>query len=227
MQTALTETEQRELVALEGDIQRGQQEFLRVGNALAEIRDKELFRGEYKSFDAYLEIRWGFKRKYAQHIIRAAEMVKSLPAGTATIVATESQARELSKVDASQRVEVLEKAKKIADDEKRPMRARDIANAAPPKSPANKPEPIKVSPPQSGGSEMPAPLKAPAAPSKRAYSPETFNGDASGLVDLVLIEFSEDELKKAAGHLEMLAAKIRHKVRAMALTKPKQLAEEA
>jgi hypothetical protein len=80
------------LAELEKTIARGKQTFVEVGLALAEIRDLRLYKREYGGFEEYCRERWGWEKAYANHVIRAADVVKCLPAETATMVANEGAA---------------------------------------------------------------------------------------------------------------------------------------
>jgi hypothetical protein len=105
--TIITIEESKRLIALEGVIQTSLGTFMEVGNALAEIRDRRLYRIEHQTFEDYCREKWGMNRAYANHLVRASDAVKSLPPEMATIVATESQARELAKVEPEHREQVV------------------------------------------------------------------------------------------------------------------------
>lgn len=82
------------LAELETVIERGQQTFVEVGNALAEIRDQRLYKETHATFEAYCRERWGFGRNYANKQIAAAHGVAAL--GTdVPIPKTEGEARAL------------------------------------------------------------------------------------------------------------------------------------
>ena len=102
---ALTVTESNRLKVLEKTIAQGQAVFVDVGLALAEIRDFKLYKSDYKTFEQYCRARWRFTKQHAYRLIEAAPIAKSHPR-----VTSERSARELAKVDPSQREEVLEKA---------------------------------------------------------------------------------------------------------------------
>ncbi len=84
----------RSLAELEGIIERGLTTFVEVGSALMEIRDRKLYLGQYKTFDAYCRGRWGFQRTRAYQLMSAAEVVMS----TNVDIQNESQARELARL---------------------------------------------------------------------------------------------------------------------------------
>jgi hypothetical protein len=96
------------LTELEKVIAKGKKTFVEVGLALAEIRDLRLYRREYGGFEEYCRKKWGWQKAYANHVIRAADVVKSLPAETATMVANERAARELGKAEPGERAGVVQ-----------------------------------------------------------------------------------------------------------------------
>lgn len=105
---ALSDDDARDLDRLETKIAKGLQTFVEVGEALAEIRDRKLYRNEHATFDAYLETKWKISRSWACRQINAAETVKLLPTGNKPT--TERQARELNKLPPSKRAEAWQEA---------------------------------------------------------------------------------------------------------------------
>jgi hypothetical protein len=81
------------------------------------------------TFEEYCREKWGWEKAYCNHVIRAAEVVKALPQESATVVASERQARELAKAPEEKRAEVVTVAANKAQAEQRPMTARDIKQA--------------------------------------------------------------------------------------------------
>jgi hypothetical protein len=104
----ITLTESKRLITLEQTIEAGRKTFVEVGLALAEIRDSRLYRDEFNSFEEYCKNKWGFKKSYAYQLIESANVAESVSA--IADIKTESQARELAKVSADKRAEVLERA---------------------------------------------------------------------------------------------------------------------
>ena len=93
--TDLTAAETDRLVELEQAVDRGLQTFVEVGQALAEIRERKLYRASHDTFERYCRERWGFTRRRALQFIDAAAVTTlvvnaGLPAPT-----HEAQAREL------------------------------------------------------------------------------------------------------------------------------------
>lgn len=94
----LTKGEANDLKRLEGRVREGLMDFVEVGHALAEIRDRRLYRAEYESFEAYLADRWSLGRPAGYRLIDSAAVVARLKedCGPAALLpANEAQAREL------------------------------------------------------------------------------------------------------------------------------------
>lgn len=81
-----------------------------LAQALAEIRDKKLYRAGFSTFEEYCRQKWGFSKQRAYQLLEGAETVKSLPAKSQPLVDSERQARALALVPPEQRAEVLEAA---------------------------------------------------------------------------------------------------------------------
>jgi hypothetical protein len=132
-QLILTRQESDRFDTLEKIVSKGKKTFVEVGLALAEIRDKRLYRVMFKTFEEYCQQKWGWKASRARQLISAAEVQKSV---TNVTLSNEGQARELAKVPEEERVEVIEKAAAKAKEESRPMTAKDI------KESRSEPEPV-------------------------------------------------------------------------------------
>ena len=76
----------------EAVIERGLATFVEVGEALLAIREQRLYLGEYTTFEAYCQDRWGWTRQRAHQQIQAAQVAGAL----STTVDNEAQARELA-----------------------------------------------------------------------------------------------------------------------------------
>lgn len=90
----------------EAVIERGIKTFYEVGTALADIRDRELYRAEHGSFEAYCQQRWQMSRAHAYRMIEAAEVVSPIGDTNLPLPANEGQARELARVPEPERAEV-------------------------------------------------------------------------------------------------------------------------
>jgi len=94
---------------LEAVIRRGRKQYVAVGNALAEVRDDELYREDYDTFQAYLRGKWDLSESHGYRLIDAAEVADNIsPAGEAPD--TERQARELVGLSPEGQAEVWEDA---------------------------------------------------------------------------------------------------------------------
>ena len=75
MSQAALEVERRSLTELEAIIERGQQTFVEVGQALMEIRDGRLYKEQgHATFEDYCQKRWGWQRRHGYELIQAAEV---------------------------------------------------------------------------------------------------------------------------------------------------------
>lgn len=92
---SLSAEEVGDLAQCEDAIGRGITSFIEVGEALARIRDRRLYRGSHSSFAAYCGERWGLSRAHAHRAI-ASSQVAAILSPTGDKISTESQARELA-----------------------------------------------------------------------------------------------------------------------------------
>jgi hypothetical protein len=74
----LTSCEKTLKAELETIVRAGLDEFLRVGNALATLRNKRLFRTEFASFEGYVRAKFGLARSSADSLIRSAQTAEVL-----------------------------------------------------------------------------------------------------------------------------------------------------
>lgn len=106
MTDILTASESNALAEHEAVIERGIKTFYEVGTALADIRDRKLYRADHATFEEYTEQRWQMSRRRAYQMIEAAGVVQNFSHSEIGGPATESQARELSRVPEPERAEV-------------------------------------------------------------------------------------------------------------------------
>lgn len=66
------------LAELERVVEEGLETFVKVGEALREIRDKRLYREQHATFEDYCQQRWGWGRRHANRHVEAAEIAKTL-----------------------------------------------------------------------------------------------------------------------------------------------------
>lgn len=144
---SLTTTEIRDFERLEKVVEAGQKTFVDVGLALTEIRDRKLYRQDFKTWEEYCQKRWGWSQRRSHQLIEAAAVVESLSKESGTAVPllksipNEAVARELAKIPPPQRKQIVEEAAK----ENKPLTAPAVRSKIPP--PAR--PPTKVPPPPS------------------------------------------------------------------------------
>jgi hypothetical protein len=63
---------------LEAVVKAGLEEFLRVGNALAELRNRRLYRVEFATFEEYVRVKFALARSSADSLIRSAKTAEVL-----------------------------------------------------------------------------------------------------------------------------------------------------
>ena len=76
--TVLSVSELDVLMQYEVIIERGLKTFFEVGNALVHIRDLELYRADFPSFESYCAARWGISRPRAYELMNAAQVVSAI-----------------------------------------------------------------------------------------------------------------------------------------------------
>jgi N6-adenosine-specific RNA methylase IME4 len=99
--------------AAEAIIARGQQTFCEVGAAILTIREAgrdELRRRGYRTFEDYMQRRWGWSRDYGYKLTQAVEVVQSLQSVDTSLQTpvNEAQARALVPLPVPLRVEVAQ-----------------------------------------------------------------------------------------------------------------------
>lgn len=115
--TTMLVTDQADLRRCEEVIESGMQTFVEVGNALAEIKAKKLYRDTHKTFASYCKDKWGKSRQWADVTIQSAEtavriendklFVKTAP--------TSTQAAALSRAPEELQTEVWESVSEEAE----------------------------------------------------------------------------------------------------------------
>ncbi len=110
----LTKVEQADYARLEGVVRQHLTGFILAGNALAEIRNRKLFRREFPTFEDYCQDVWEIGRPRAYQLMNGAEVIKNLSTivdktddGDEPFLPTnEAQARPLTVLDPEEQVEV-------------------------------------------------------------------------------------------------------------------------
>ncbi|MEY4384770.1 MAG: hypothetical protein RLY20_53 [Verrucomicrobiota bacterium] len=120
----LSVAEAQRLTELEQTIARGQQTFVEVGLALAEIRDLRLYKAEHRTFELYCRAKWGWTRQRAYQLMGAAEVKMS----TRVDIPDEAAARQLGRFEPDQRAGIVQ----TIVDEGKPVTAAEIRRHLPP-----------------------------------------------------------------------------------------------
>lgn len=115
MTQILPAAEAEALARHEATIERGIQTFYEVGSALADIRDRKLYRVGYGTFEEYAEKRWQMSRPRAYQLIEAAAVVSTTVDTGLPAPENERQARELGRVPEPERAEVWAKTVERTD----------------------------------------------------------------------------------------------------------------
>lgn len=128
----LDKAELTKLRKLESVVAEGISNFVLVGEALKEIRDEKLYRESHKTFEKYVDQKWGIVRQRAYQLIDAAEAKSNLSKifdknKIASSIKTESQLRELKDVPSDKLPEVISTAVERAGD--KPMTAKILKEA--------------------------------------------------------------------------------------------------
>lgn len=98
----LSDEERQELHALKREVEDGQKTFVKVGNSLRTIRTGRLHRETHRTFEAYVEERFGIGRGHAYNLIAAADAAQNLATFAETAPINEYQVRPLVKLGAEQ-----------------------------------------------------------------------------------------------------------------------------
>ncbi len=105
----LTPNEVGQLLHYEGVVATNLRGFELAGEALAEIRDRQLYRAAHPTFEAYLGARWSLSRRRGYQLIEEAQAAGDVHRGThgEVLVTSGRAARELAQLDTpEERVEV-------------------------------------------------------------------------------------------------------------------------
>ncbi|WP_313954545.1 hypothetical protein [Aulosira sp. FACHB-615] len=75
----LTEDEQRDLLHLERKVERA---FFEAGKALAELRDRRLYRSTHRTFEEYCKDRFSYTYRHVNYLIAGSVIVDNIKMGT-------------------------------------------------------------------------------------------------------------------------------------------------
>lgn len=124
------ETPSRTLAELENVIERSKETFIEVGEALAEIHDRKLYRQlGFRSFGTYGKERWGFSRAHVYRLMSAAKEVKLSPNG--------------------RQIKTEREANKRTEKRSTPKESKPASPIGPVKMPSSIPVPVQAAQPES------------------------------------------------------------------------------
>ena len=106
----LSTDEERDLLVLERKVERA---FYEAGKALAEIRNRRLYRATHETFEAYCQERFCFTRRHINYRIAGYRVVETLKMGTncsQVFPTNESQVRSLTQLPTEEQVEAWQQA---------------------------------------------------------------------------------------------------------------------
>lgn len=105
--TPLTPQEQQDFRRLEELVRDGFSTMEKMAGALREIRQRKLYRKEFRTFDSYVRTKWDMCIRRAYQICTYGEVIENLRAhNCAEIPEREAQARELAKLPSEAQAEV-------------------------------------------------------------------------------------------------------------------------
>jgi hypothetical protein len=109
--SVLPPAELKELLQCEAIIAQGWQSFIETGRALAQIRDRKLYRAQYDTFEAYCRAKWQYGKSHTCRLIGAAELLTHLsPIVDMPTPSHEAQVRPLIGVPVDQAQSAWKKA---------------------------------------------------------------------------------------------------------------------
>jgi hypothetical protein len=106
----LDEDEERDRHRLELRVERA---FYEAGKALAELRERRLYRSTHKTFETYCQDRFGFTRRHVNYLIAGSQVVENLQMGTngsQILPTSERQVRSLIALEPDKQCEVWQQA---------------------------------------------------------------------------------------------------------------------
>lgn len=98
----LTTPERRLLANREQEIEGGLRSFFTVAEALADIRDRKLYRDGFTTFELYCKERWKFTSSRARQLLGGYEAAKTVESVTTVTVDNERTARVLASLETPQ-----------------------------------------------------------------------------------------------------------------------------
>jgi hypothetical protein len=118
--------ESHELERCEVVIKQGLNTFIEVGEALFIIRDKRLYRREFKTFEDYCQQKWSMPRRHVNRMIAASETIINLGPIGPILPQSESQIRPLTSLEPEIQKEVWKEVVKQNEETRQPITAAKV-----------------------------------------------------------------------------------------------------
>jgi hypothetical protein len=117
--------ESHELERCEVVIKQGLNTFIEVGEALFIIRDKRLYRREFKTFEDYCQQKWALSRQRVYQLIDASNVINHLST-MVDIPTSERQIRPLTSLEPEIQKEVWKEVVKQSEETRQPITAAKV-----------------------------------------------------------------------------------------------------
>lgn len=108
----LSEDEKARLAEYERTIRSSMETFVKVGEAIAEIRNRKLYRETHGTFEDYCRDTFGFTSGRARQLTTAANVAKEIKSVTGVTLPNEKTARTVAQIPSKDRADVVEAAAK-------------------------------------------------------------------------------------------------------------------
>jgi ParB family chromosome partitioning protein len=118
--------ESHELERCEVVIKQGLNTFIEVGEALFIIRDKRLYRREFKTFEDYCQEKWSMPRRHVNRMIAASETIINLGPMGPILPESERQVRPLTSLEPEIQKEVWKEVVKQSEETRQPITAAKV-----------------------------------------------------------------------------------------------------
>jgi len=100
--------------------------FIEVGEALFIIRDKRLYRKEFKTFEDYCQQKWSMPRRHVNRMIAASETIINLGPMGPILPESERQVRPLTSLEPEIQKEVWNEVVKQSEETRQPITAAKV-----------------------------------------------------------------------------------------------------
>jgi len=194
----LTDAECGALVECERAIERGLKTFVEVGRALAAIRDGQLYRTDYATFEAYCDERWTLSRPRAYQLIEAAAVVSTTVDTGYRPPSNERQARELARVPGDERSDVWREANERSNGRPTAATVREVVRERQAPPPITERAEAQAAPSTLNGQSLPPepkPTPVPERPKPPKWDPEERRQHEAEVQRIQTIEAARRESK--------------------------------